>query len=77
MIGSGLFEHVAERAYRWHLHHDAASYIDLLDTMPWYRTLEPSQRTELYDRIAARIRAQPNGTIRVAVGAVLDVATKK
>jgi SAM-dependent methyltransferase len=77
MIGSGLFDHVAERAYRWHLQHNATSYIDLLDTMPWYRTLEPSPRTELYERIATRIRAQPDGIIKVAVEAVLDVATKK
>lgn len=74
---NGFFSHLSEHRYGWEVRHTAASYIELLDTVPWYRALEPSERVELYARIRRRIEEQRDGTVAVRFAAVLDIATRK
>ena len=76
MEESGLFRHVAERRYRWHVRYTDTSYVELLDTFPWYRALDPSQRADLYARIRQRIRKRPTRTVMGTFDALLDVARR-
>lgn len=69
---SGLFEHLATRNYLWHVTYAAPAYLELLGSFPWYATLEPADREELYARLQRRIEAR--GTITATFEAVLDVA---
>ena len=77
MNDSKLFSHIGERRYRWHVAYTANSYTDLLDTLPWYRALPPSERAELYERIRSRIRKRPSGEIRQTLDARLDIARRR
>jgi SAM-dependent methyltransferase len=77
LVASGLFDHLAERRYRWDVEHDAAGFLRLLDSFPWYAALEPPLRTELYRRFTERIEARPSRTVTVTFEAVLDVARKR
>ena len=76
MEESGLFRHVAERRYRWHVTYTDTSYVELLDSFPWYRALDPSQRADLYARIRQRIQKRPTQTVTATFDAVLDVARR-
>jgi len=73
---SRLFKHIAERRYRWHVIYTDIAYVELLDTFPWYRALDPSQRADLYARIRRRIRRRPTRTVTGTFDAWLDVARR-
>jgi SAM-dependent methyltransferase len=77
MNGSNLFTHIAERRYRWHVPYAASGYVDLLETLPWYRALPASRHSTLYERITRRINARASGTVTTTMEAVLDIATRK
>jgi SAM-dependent methyltransferase len=76
MSESGVFAHVAARRYRWRIRYTADGYLDLLDTLPWHRALEPPQRVALYGRIRRRILDRRKQTVEATFDAVLDVARK-
>jgi hypothetical protein len=77
MNESRLFSHLSEHRYRWEVRHTADRYIELLDTVPWYRALKPSERAQLYARIRRRMEEQRAQTVAVGFAAVLDIATRK
>jgi SAM-dependent methyltransferase len=77
VLASGLFDHLAERRYRWDVARDASGFLALLDSFPWYAALDAAAREELYARFARRIEARPSRTVRVTFEAVLDVARKR
>jgi hypothetical protein len=77
VIASGLFDHLAERRYRWDVSRDAAGFLALLDSFPWYAALDAAPREELYARFARRIDARPSRTVTVTFEADLDVARKR
>lgn len=77
MNRSNLFIHIAERRYRWHVPYAASGYVDLLETLPWYRAVAASKRSILYERIMRRINARVPGTVTTTMEAVLDVAAKR
>src|SRR3954470_11115020 len=73
----GLFDHLAERRYSWEVARDAAGFIALLDSLPWYAALDASLREELYARLTRRIDSRPGRAVTVAFEAILDVARKR
>jgi SAM-dependent methyltransferase len=76
MDASGLFVHVAERAYLHEATYDAGAYVDVLDTYSSNRALPEPTRRELYARIRRRIETRPGGTVRKTYLAALDVARR-
>jgi SAM-dependent methyltransferase len=77
LLACGLFDHLAERRYRWDVRRDTAGFLALLDSFPWYAALDPGLRAELYRRLTRRIEARPSRTVSVTFEAVLDVARKR
>lgn len=77
MSRSKLFIHIAERRYRWHVPYGASGYVELLETLPWYRALPASKRSTLYERITRRISTSASGTVTTTMEAVLDIAAKR
>jgi SAM-dependent methyltransferase len=73
MEAGGLFRVVAERRYQWNLDYSADAYIDLLATASNHRMLDERVRTDLFDRLRARLGDR---TIRTTRLATLDVAVR-
>jgi hypothetical protein len=64
----------ATERFDWETVHDAASYIDLLDTFSGHISMEPWQRQRLYDEIRRRLARRPDGRLRRHWGVVLEVS---
>jgi len=73
---SGFFEHVEERSHLTALTYTADEYVALLGTFSDNLALPSAQREELFQRIHARISAQPGGTVTKHQLAVLTVGQR-
>jgi SAM-dependent methyltransferase len=73
---SGLFRPVAEKRYLWDETYSADGYIAVLETYSGHRAWGSDVRTQLFDRIRARIERRPGGTIRKSYLATLDLARR-
>jgi SAM-dependent methyltransferase len=73
MEASGLFRVVAERRYQWDVDYTRDAYLDLLATASNHRMLDARTRTQLFDRLRARIGDR---TLRSSYLATLDVAVR-
>jgi SAM-dependent methyltransferase len=71
---SGHFRDVVLRRYLWDAAFDADGYVERLRTSSWHRALPEDVRSQLFERIAARIRAARGGTVRPTTLAALYVA---
>jgi SAM-dependent methyltransferase len=71
---SGLFRNVAVRRYLWDIVYTADEYISVIDTYSWHRALEEERRRRLYERIRSRVEERPEGKVRKAYQATLNVA---
>jgi SAM-dependent methyltransferase len=74
---TGLYDDIAVRHFDWETVHDAASYIDLLDTFSGHIAMAPWQRDRLYGEIRHRLAARPDGRLRRHWGAVLHVCRRR
>ena len=74
---SGLFDDLQVRQYDWETHHDAESYIALLDTFSGHLEMAPWQRERLYGEIRERLRTRPDPVLRRHWGSVLHVARRR
>lgn len=70
------FSHLSERRYRWDVSYTDTAYVELLDTFPWYRSLDENRREALYRLIRERIQKRPARTVIGTFEAVLDVARR-
>ncbi len=75
-ICAGYFRHLAARRYIWGVRFSAQDYVALLRTMSWHRRLEDAVRDRLFERIGARIDAQPGGSVTATLLATLNVAQR-
>jgi SAM-dependent methyltransferase len=74
IVSCGLFRSVATRRYLWDVVYTAEEYIAVLETYSGHRSLEGSQREQLYTRIRERIAARPNRSVRKTYLATLNIA---
>jgi len=72
--GCGLFEIVAVNHYLWTAEYTAKEYVDLLNTYPDHRALNPPQRESLLSEIERRIDARPFKRVRKHYLTILHVA---
>jgi SAM-dependent methyltransferase len=73
MEASGLFRVAGERRYQWDVVYTADEYVDVIDTYSNHRALDDASRTELYERVRARIGDR---RVRKTYLATLDVAVR-
>lgn len=74
---SGLFEVIETRQYDWETIHDAASYIDLLNTFSGHIAMAEWQRERLYGEIRRRLAERDDGRLRRHWGGVLQIARRR
>jgi SAM-dependent methyltransferase len=73
---SGRFRDIVLRRYLWDAEFDAEGYVERLSTSSWHRALAEDVRSELFERIGARIRAAPCASIAPTTLAALYVARR-
>jgi SAM-dependent methyltransferase len=75
--GSGFFEAVARRDYRWDETYDAEGYIRVLSTYSGHRSLDDASRQGLFRSIAKLIEEEHEGRIVKGYLTTLYVAKRK
>jgi len=75
-LNASGFEHLAEHRYEWVVTHSAESFIQLLETVPWYLSIDRPQRRALYDLFRRRIERDYAGVVTVTARGILDTARR-
>ena len=73
---SRRFRNMAVRRYLWEVRYTADEYIAVLDTYSGHRALGDERRARLYERIRARIAAEPEQTVTKTYLTTLNVAER-